>query len=77
MAIETRDLVTHADIIKSFTLSNRTSQLVDYADSKEARRASYCMRAWLNEHFFDNVIVIQRFNDVLLYKPSRKWEGKK
>lgn len=77
MAIETRDLVSHADIIKSFALSNRTSQLVDYANAKEARRASYCMRAWLNEHFFDNVIIIQRFNDLILYKPSRKWEGKK
>ena len=77
-SIQTRDLVTHADIIKGFALSNRTSQLVDYTTTKEARSARYCMQAWLNEHFFSgDVIIIQRFNDLLLYKPSRFWRKQK
>ena len=72
-SIETSDLITHTDVVRNFTLGVVTSQVVDYTTTKDAKRASACMRAWLREHARDDeVLVIQRENDVILYKPSRK-----
>lgn len=71
-SLETSDLITHTDVIKRFIERGIDAQRIDYTSDKEARNASAVMRDYVNKHYYDNICIIQRGPDVLIYRSTRK-----
>lgn len=71
-SVETKDLITHTDVIRRFVEKGTDVQKIDYVNDREAKNASTVMRMYINDHYYTNIFVIQRGPDVIIYRATRQ-----
>ena len=69
---KTSDFITHTDVIRRFIESPLRITIIDYVSAEDARSVAMLFRMYIDEHEYNNVRVIQRSNDVIIYKERKK-----
>lgn len=66
---------THKDCIRDFYESGQNCRLIDFCNRGDAYLAAVTMRSWISERDLqEEVKIIQRNRDLILYRPSLQGE---